>query len=78
MKKAVLVGVAVALLVIAAGLVFREPLFNAVANVITADKCVDADSDSFNPGLPVGASLPEARVLYQCAEITALNAASQG
>lgn len=76
MRKAVLVAAAIVLSLMAAGLVFREPLFNAVASALTADMFVEADNDNFDPGLPVGASLPEVRVLYKGKEISALNSLS--
>lgn len=37
------------------------------------DVFIDADTDSFDPGLPVGAQFPEIRALYQGQEVNDLD-----
>lgn len=64
MKK-VLIGTLVVVVTLGvAGYLFREPLINAIANRLTADMFVEADADTFDPGVPVGARLPEIAARY--------------
>jgi len=58
MKKVLLgvLGVVIALGI--AGYLFREPLMQAMMDRLTADMFVDADTDSYDPGLPVGERMP--------------------
>lgn len=58
MKKFLIGTVVVVVIVGALGFLFREPLFQAVADRLTADMFVDADTDAFDPGPPLGAPLP--------------------
>ncbi|HEX7035371.1 MAG TPA: hypothetical protein VF210_06325 [Pseudomonadales bacterium] len=58
MKK-VLIGVLVTVLTVgAAAYLFREPLLQAIADRLTADMFVAADTDAFDPGPALGAPLP--------------------
>jgi hypothetical protein len=52
---------------------FRAPLFDAVAERLTADMFVAADDDAFDPGIPVGATLPAIRARYQGRTVTGLS-----
>lgn len=65
MKK-VLIGVLVAVLAVGvAGYLFREPLLQAIADRLTADMFVAADTDAFDPGPALGAPLPELTARYR-------------
>ncbi len=61
---AVLAGV-----IVASGTLFKEPLWNFVAGMLTSDMYVAADTDAFDPGLPVGASFPAIRALHDGREL---------
>jgi len=50
--------------------IFRAPLFNVLEGAITANMFVPDDTDSFDPGLPIGARFPAVRALYNGREIT--------
>tara|TARA_R110000823_G_scaffold132777_3_gene261192 strand:+ start:24493 stop:25131 length:639 start_codon:yes stop_codon:yes gene_type:complete len=69
MKKFLLASLAVLLLAVGAGWLFREPLFATLVGALTADMFVQADTDAFDPGVPVGAELPPLRALYDGREI---------
>lgn len=59
------------LLVAAAGLyLFKAQLWDFTAKKITADMFVEADNDTFDPGIAVGEQFPEIHALYQGREIT--------
>jgi hypothetical protein len=70
MKK-ILLGL-VATLVVAAGLiyVFRGALWETATQRMTADMFIEADTDDFDPGLPIGAQFPTLHASYQGAPIT--------
>ena len=76
MKRVLIGTLAVMVTLGVVGYLFREPLMQAVADRLTADMFVDADTDAFDPGLPVGARLPEiaarhdGRTLHDLAEFT--------
>ena len=58
MKK-ILVGIITILaVVIIAGMIFQEPLKEAVFAQITSDMFVAEDQDGFDPGLGVGETFP--------------------
>ena len=63
MKRLFLVALAVVAVAVALGAVFRTQLFAVASGLITADMYVDADTDTFDPGLPVGARFPEIKAL---------------
>ena len=66
MMKKFLVGLLVVVIVGGAGIfVFRGPLIDALTELATADMFVAADSDSYDPGLPVGARLPALLALHE-------------
>jgi len=58
MKKVLIGTLAVVATIGVLGFLFREPLMQAVADRLTADMFVDADTDAFDPGPPLGAPLP--------------------
>lgn len=64
MKNVLLGTLAVLVTVGVAGYLFRQPLTQALADSLTADMFVEADTDAFDPGLPVGAALPEIAARY--------------
>ena len=72
MKK-FLVGLLVVVIVGGAGIfVFRGPLIEILTERLTADMFVAVDSDSYDPGLPVGAPLPALRALHNGEEVVDL------
>ena len=73
MKKFLVV---LAAIVVVAGVgiyVFREQVYEAPEPTITANMFVSSDTDSFDPGLPIGAQFPAIRALYQGQEITGID-----
>ena len=70
MKK-FLISLAGFLVVAAVGIyIFRGPLIAALEAPMTANMFITEDSDSFDPGLAVGAPFPAIRASYQGREIT--------
>ena len=70
MKK-ILMGLVGAVAIAAgAGYVFREPLWVAAQQVITADMFVSADTDEYDVGLPIGQTFPPIKALHQGRPIT--------
>ena len=65
-KKILLTLLSLSLITIGGAYLFKDQLMNA----ITADMFVDADTDSFDPGLAVGQTFPRIKAIYQGAEIT--------
>ena len=59
MKKLATVTLAVIVVVGASLFLFREPLFDALGELITADVFIAADDDDFEPGVEVGEPVPE-------------------
>jgi hypothetical protein len=47
------------------GYAFRGPLFEVVKSEVTRDMFISADADSFDVGLPVGATFPAINALYR-------------
>lgn len=73
MKKVLTIAVA-CLVVAAIGIyLFRESIFNAIEPLVTSSMFVSEDTDSFDPGLPIGAQFPAIRALYQGREITGVD-----
>ena len=70
MKKFSAVTLAVIVVVGAALLLFREPLFDALGELITADMFVAADEDDFDPGVGVGEPVPEIAARHQGRAVT--------
>lgn len=60
--------------VISAGLtyLFQDKLMTFANGKITADMFVEADSDSFNPGLSVGETFPAISAFYQGQQLTGI------
>ena len=52
---------------------FGGALIKAMEGPITGGMFVNADTDAFDPGLPVGARFPPVRALFQGQEITSIN-----
>jgi uncharacterized iron-regulated membrane protein len=65
-KKILLTLLSLSLVLVGGAYLFKDQLMNS----ITADMFVDADTDSFDPGLAVGQSFPPIRAIYQGAEVT--------
>lgn len=64
MKK-LLIGTLVVLAVVGvAGVLLREPLLQAVADRVTADMFIAADTDAFDPGVAVGSRMPDINARY--------------
>ncbi len=53
---------------------FRQPLMEAMTEGITSNMFVAADTDAYDPGVAVGASLPPLLATYNGAEVTDLGA----
>ena len=65
MKK-VLIGILVSVLLVALlGFLFREPLFDVLAERLTSDMFVAQDDDAFSPGLALGSRFPQIEAQYQ-------------
>jgi hypothetical protein len=47
------------------GYVFRGPLMESAKEKITKDMFISADADSFDVGIPVGATFPAINALYR-------------
>jgi hypothetical protein len=70
MKRKILTATLV-LLVVAAGLyLFKAQLWGFTVKKLTADMFVQADTDSFDPGIAIGEQFPEIRARYQGREVT--------
>ncbi len=68
MKVFVIIG-AVFLALVASVALFWDDVKDAGFSALTADMFVAADTDAFDPGLPVGASFPPIKAVYQGREI---------
>ncbi len=64
MKKVLIGTLGVLAIVAVAGYLFREPLLKAVAERLTADMFIAADTDDFDPGIPVGSQMPDINARY--------------
>jgi hypothetical protein len=70
MKK-ILLSVLVVVVIAGAGLfLFREPVFEMIADRLTADMFVAADEDNFDPGLAVGERFPAVLATHQGRTVT--------
>ena len=73
MKKFLIRSLGV-IVVLAVGLyVFRAPLTDLVMEQIVADMFVAADTDQFDPGVPLGRPLPAIRASHRGTELTDLS-----
>jgi len=54
-------------------LLFGERISELAMAELTEDMFVTADTDAFDPGLPVGASLPKLRARYATREVAELD-----
>ena len=70
LKKTLLTLAGILLLVVGGGYLFREQLWETVAAALTEDMFIAADSDAFDPGLPVGSEFPPVRVRYRGETLT--------
>ena len=67
-RQAIALVVVVAL---GAGLyLYRGPVFEILTQRLTADMFVAADTDAFDPGIPVGSTFPSIRALDQGRTVT--------
>jgi len=64
MKNVLLGALAVLVIVAIAGYLFREPLIESISESLTADMFVEADTDAFDPGVPVGSAMPAIAARY--------------
>jgi len=55
------------------GYLFRDSLMEVAVSQITADMYVNADSDAFDPGLPIGSEFPGIRAHYEGHAITSID-----
>lgn len=69
MKKFFVVLGLFLLALVAAGALFREQVLEVAKSAITKDMFVTADTDDFNPGLPVGATFPAISALHEGRQI---------
>jgi hypothetical protein len=68
--KVLSIAIGILLVLVLGVYVFREPLMAAVAERMTADMFVQADTDAYDPGVATGASFPAIRALYDGKEVT--------
>lgn len=73
MKRRLLTIVSVLLIAGAGIYLFRAQLWEVTKNAITKDMFIAADTDSFDPGLPVGSHFPAIKAIYQGSEITSVD-----
>jgi hypothetical protein len=73
--KRILTGLA-GFIVIIAGLVFlfQDEMMAVAMDKITADMFVEADTDSFDPGLAVGETFPSISAVYQGKQLGSIQA----
>ena len=69
MKKFLLSLFSVVLVASGAAYLFKAQLWDLAQDKLTADMFVDADNDTFSPGLAVGDVFPEVKAIYQGQEI---------
>jgi hypothetical protein len=74
MKK-FLIGFA-GFIVITGGLVFlfQDEMIAVAKDKITADMFVEADTDSFDPGIAVGETFPNIKAIYAGQQLTSIKA----
>ena len=73
MKKFLVRAAGILVVTVISIYVFRGPLFNLLEGAITANMFVPDDTDSFDPGLPIGTQFPAIRALYRGQEITSVD-----
>jgi hypothetical protein len=69
MKKLLLRVAGSLLIVFAIASLFKEQLWEFAKEVITADMYVSADTDTFDPGLPIGSAFPYIKARYNGREV---------
>ncbi|MGI9325077.1 MAG: hypothetical protein ACR2PZ_07650 [Pseudomonadales bacterium] len=69
MKKISLGFLGVLVLLAVVGFLFRGPLFELIAERMTADMFVSQDTDAFDPGLSIGTRFPQIEARHQGAVI---------
>lgn len=69
MKKLFTLFGSLVLVAAGAGFLFRAELWAAAQELITKDMYVSADTDNFDPGLPVGAKFPPVRAIHDGSKI---------
>lgn len=74
MRKGLLISALVVALVALGIFAFREPIMGAVVERLTRDMFVAADTDAFDPGVPVGGTLPSIRARMADREVTDIGA----
>ncbi len=57
------------LALVAVGFLFKAQLVEVAKNAITSDMFIAADTDSFDPGVPVGATFPAINALHEGREV---------
>ncbi len=73
--KTFLIGLLAVIVIAGAGIaVFREPLKDMAYERIAADVFVAEDTDSYDPGVAVGALLPPLRALHDGDQVTDVRA----
>ena len=73
LKKVLLRGVTTFAVLIAVVVIFRIQIFNALEPLITSNMFVAEDTDSYDPGLPIGAQFPPIEAVYEGRQITAID-----
>ena len=58
------------LILLLVGYIYRVPLLEMLSEKITSDMFISEDTDSFDPGLPVGAIFPALKASYQGRMVT--------
>ena len=72
MKKVLVSLSAVVVLLVAVAVLFTEQVKEVAIGLVTSDMYVAADTDAFDPGLPVGARFPTIRALHDGREISGI------
>jgi hypothetical protein len=73
-RKGLMISALVVALVALGIFAFREPIMGAVVERLTRDMFVAADTDAFDPGVPVGSALPSIRARMADREVTDIGA----
>jgi len=69
LKKILLTSVSLIVLVIGGAFLFKDQIIG----LITDDMFIAADTDVFDPGLPVGDTFPSIRAVYKDGEISSID-----
>ncbi len=73
MKKFLLGSLSLVAVVAIVGYVLREPLIQKFEAAVTGDMFVDADDDSYDPGIAVGATFPRIHARTSGGTVTAID-----